>query len=170
MNWTPDLWIPRSDALPLSHSNSAVSKGCYKIHMTSILHTARISNVDSVSLESLWLSGRAIGAWNLNVWGLIPHGDSEIFLCPMLMIRWKTSFSIPLPSSKLILSLILFISNTINQIMFDIMASFIKHKEWMQVRPNCTHNLNAELMICGSAIKRWRCYRKLWRCRTFFWC
>ena len=155
MNWTPDLWIPRSDALPLSHSNSTVSKGCYKIHMTSILHTARISNVDSVSLESLWLSSRAIGAWNPKVWGLIPHGDS---------------FSIPLPSSKLTISLILFISNTINQIMFDIVASFLKHKEWMQVRPNCTHNLNAELMICGSAIKRWRCYRKLWRCRTFFWC
>ena len=155
MNWTPDLWIPRSDALPLSHSNSTVSKGCYKIHMTSILHTARISNVDSVSLESLWLSSRAIGAWNPKVWGLIPHGDS---------------FSIPLPSSKLTISLILFISNTINQIMFDIVASFLKHKEWMQVRPNCTHNLNAELMICGSAIKRWRCYRKLWRRRTFFWC
>ena len=155
MNWTPDLWIPHSDALPLSHSNSAVSKGCYEIHMTSILHTARISNVDSVSLESLWLSSRAIGAWNPKVWGLIPHGDS---------------FSIPLPSSKLTISLILFISNTINQIMFDIVASFLKHKEWMQVRPNCTHNLNAELMICGSAIKRWRCYRKLWRRRTFFWC
>ena len=132
MNWTPDLWIPLSDAQPLSHSNSAVSKGCYEIHMTSILHTARINNVDSVSLESLWLSGRAIGAWNLNVWGLIPHGDSEIFLCPMLMIRWKTSFSIPLPSSKLILSLILFISNTINQIIvrkqYDVICNVISYK------------------------------------------
>ena len=43
--------------------------------------------------------------------------------------KMKNIFSIPLPSSKLILSLILFISNTINQIMFDIMASFLKHKE-----------------------------------------
>ena len=31
---------------------------------------------------------------NLKVWGLIPHGDSEFFLCPTLMTRQKTtSFS-----------------------------------------------------------------------------
>ena len=38
-----------SDALPLSHRDSTVSKVYYKIHMTDVLHTARISNVDSVT-------------------------------------------------------------------------------------------------------------------------
>ena len=30
--------------------------------------------------------------WNLKVRGLIPHGDSEFFLCPMLVIRQKYLF------------------------------------------------------------------------------
>ena len=47
-NRTSDLWIPRSDALPLSHRDSTVSEVYYEVHMTRVLHTARISNVDSV--------------------------------------------------------------------------------------------------------------------------
>ena len=48
-NRTSDLRIPRSDALPLSHIDSTVSEVYYEVHMmTRVLHTARISNVDSV--------------------------------------------------------------------------------------------------------------------------
>ena len=47
-NRTSDLRILRSDALPLSHRDSAVSEVYYEVHMTRVLHTARISNVDSV--------------------------------------------------------------------------------------------------------------------------
>ena len=47
-NRTSDLQIPRSDALPLSHRDSTVSEVYYEVHMTRVLHTARISNVDSV--------------------------------------------------------------------------------------------------------------------------
>ena len=47
-NGTLDLQIPCSDALALSHRDSTVSKVYYKVHMTSVLHTARISNFDSV--------------------------------------------------------------------------------------------------------------------------
>ena len=36
------------------------------------------------------------------------HGDSEFFLCPMLGIRQKMSFSVSLLSSKLNISLTLF--------------------------------------------------------------
>ena len=38
----------RSDVLPLSHKDSSVSGVYYEVLMTHILHTARISNVDSV--------------------------------------------------------------------------------------------------------------------------
>ena len=38
----------RSDALPLSHKDSSVSGVYYKVLMTCVLHTARISNVDSI--------------------------------------------------------------------------------------------------------------------------
>ena len=38
----------RSDALPLSHKDSSVSGVYYGVLMTRVLHTARISNVDSV--------------------------------------------------------------------------------------------------------------------------
>ena len=47
-NRTSDLWIPHSDTLPLSHRDSMVSKVCYEVHMTRALHTARISNVNSI--------------------------------------------------------------------------------------------------------------------------
>ena len=49
-NRTSDLLIPRSDALPLSHRDSTVSEVYYEVHITRVLHTARISNVDSVML------------------------------------------------------------------------------------------------------------------------
>ena len=48
-NRTSDLRIPPSDALPLSHIDSTVSEVYYEVHMMiHVLHTARISNVDSV--------------------------------------------------------------------------------------------------------------------------
>ena len=47
-NRTSDLRIPRSEALPLSHRDSTVSDVYYKVHVTRVLPTARISNVDSV--------------------------------------------------------------------------------------------------------------------------
>ena len=40
--------IPRSDALPLSHKDSTVEAAHYEVHITRVLHTAGISNVDSV--------------------------------------------------------------------------------------------------------------------------
>ena len=47
-NRTSDLRIPRSDVLPLSHGDSTLSEVYYEVHMTRVLHTAGINNVDSV--------------------------------------------------------------------------------------------------------------------------
>ena len=47
-NRTLDHRILRSDALPLSHRDSMVSEVYYEVQMTCVLHTTRISNVDSV--------------------------------------------------------------------------------------------------------------------------
>ena len=47
-NGTSDLWIPHSNALPLSHRDSTVSEVYHEVDMTPILHIARISNVDSI--------------------------------------------------------------------------------------------------------------------------
>ena len=47
-NRTSNLRIPRSVALPLSHRDSTVSEVYYEVHVTRVLHTARISNVDSI--------------------------------------------------------------------------------------------------------------------------
>ena len=47
-----NLRNPRSDALPLSHGDSTVSVVYYEVHMTRVLHTARISNVDSAVFVS----------------------------------------------------------------------------------------------------------------------
>ena len=47
-NRTSDLWIPRSDALSLSQRDFTVREVYYEVHITRVLHTARISNIDSV--------------------------------------------------------------------------------------------------------------------------
>ena len=47
-NGTSDPRIPRSDALPLSHKDSTMSEVYCEVYLTRILHTARISSVDSV--------------------------------------------------------------------------------------------------------------------------
>ena len=47
-NQTSDLRILCSNALPLSHTDSMVSQVYYKVHVTRVLHTAGISNVDSI--------------------------------------------------------------------------------------------------------------------------
>ena len=86
-NRTSDLRIPRSDALPLSHGNSTVSEVYYEVHMTRVLRTARISNVDSVmfvnrlrKMVSFEL-GKEIVKDIFRVWDKekiqSPHEDSE---------------------------------------------------------------------------------------------
>ena len=67
--------------------DSKVSEVYYEVHMTRVLHTVRISNVDSVMFINRVRDGS---------------------FCPMLVTRRKTSFSICLPSKKLTISLILF--------------------------------------------------------------
>ena len=47
-NQTSYLWILCSDALPLNHRDTVVSKVYYKVHMTHVLQTAGISNVHSI--------------------------------------------------------------------------------------------------------------------------
>ena len=47
-NRTSDLRVPRTDDLPLSQRDSTVTEVYYEVHTTRVLHTARVSNVDSV--------------------------------------------------------------------------------------------------------------------------
>ena len=47
-NQTSDSRIPRFDALPLNHRDFTVSEVYYEVHMTRVLHTARMNNVDGV--------------------------------------------------------------------------------------------------------------------------
>ena len=104
-NWTSDLWIPHCDALPLSQNRSRKSE------------SLRFDCCD-ITMVIWWLSDLYSDAlplsWNwsvaLEVWGSIPHGNSEFFLCPTLVTRQKTSFFISSLSSKLTISLIIFTS------------------------------------------------------------
>ena len=121
-NRTSELRISCFDALPLSHARDMTKNiflcfftelktyhlsycihkhdaidiadpSCMQgaSHMNFVVHFAH----RRVSAVPQWLS---IGARNSWVWGLIPHGNSEFFLCLMLVTRRKTSFSISYPS------------------------------------------------------------------------
>ena len=48
-----NLTLIELDALPLSHEDSMVSDIYYEVHMTRVLYTAGISNVDSVTFKNL---------------------------------------------------------------------------------------------------------------------
>ena len=50
--------------------------------------------IDLVRLRVFLAKWQGIGGRNPKVWGSIPHGDSEFFLCPTLVTRRKTSFFI----------------------------------------------------------------------------
>ena len=52
-NPTSDFRSPRSDDLPLSHRDSSVSEVYYEVRITRVLHTARISNADSVRMREM---------------------------------------------------------------------------------------------------------------------
>ena len=74
-----------SDSSSLSHTDFTVSEVYYEIHMTRVLHTDRINNVDSVMFLNII---REMASSEL-VKGLILHGNSEFFLCPRLVTGQK---------------------------------------------------------------------------------
>ena len=77
-NQTSHLWILHSDALPLSYRDSTESKVYYEVHVTCVLHAARISNVDSemfvdwnkieIFHQNCWKDILKINADSIQVW------------------------------------------------------------------------------------------------------
>ena len=106
-NWTSDLRIPRSDSLSYFYVQTWLYRHCWSLQYVCVSY--ELSNKPH-SLKSLcgsvvWPSERGI-RWS-EVRFLM--GSQDFFHCPMLVRRWKTSFSISLSSSKLTISLILLI-------------------------------------------------------------
>ena len=62
---------------------------CFHSFSQSLIHAITHKIETSLTVESLWLSAR-----NPKIWGSIPHGNSEFFLCPTLVTRRKGSFSL----------------------------------------------------------------------------
>ena len=54
----------RSDVLPLSYRDSTESKVYYEVHVTCVLHAARISNVDS----EMFVDRNKIEIFHQNCW------------------------------------------------------------------------------------------------------
>ena len=98
-NRTSDLRIPRFDALPLSEVY-------YEVHTTRFLHTARISNVDSVMFVNRMREMVSFESKGLRFdysWGRI-----VFFFFPTLETRRKIIFLLLFTELKLTISLILF--------------------------------------------------------------
>ena len=94
--------IPRSDALPLSHRNSTVSEVYHEVHMTRVLSTARISNVNRIREMLKFELGKDI--------------EKDAFCVPRTrQDEKKPYFSTSLPSSKFTISLILFKNKLLNK-------------------------------------------------------
>ena len=86
---------------------------------------------------------KSIRARNPKVWGSIPYEKLDFFLYPTLVTRRKKSFFISLQSSKLTISLILFISKISGQI-WDYLAKLI-----------CLHFVINRFVLAFQT-KRWR--------------
>ena len=79
------------DSSSLSHTDFTVSEVYYQIHMTRVLHTARINKIREMASSEI---GK----------GLILRGDSEFFSLSQARDRTKKSFFLSLPSSKFTIS------------------------------------------------------------------
>ena len=110
-NWTSDLRIPRSDALPLSHRDSTVSEVYYEVHIRRVLHTARISSVDSV------MFGNRIR--EMESFDLGKEKEKDIF---RLFTNWSFISNVPQKSNLTNLFYLLFFSVDI-QINVTILAN-----------------------------------------------
>ena len=98
-NWTSDLWI-QCNALLLSHRDSTVSEVYYTVHMTRVLHTARISSwcpspwilcssvVKHQSTESEGL--RFNNSWGLTIFSLSHTHDKTKNFFPYFFTKFKT--------------------------------------------------------------------------------
>ena len=82
---TSDLRIPRSDTLPLNYRDSTVSEVYHKVHMTRVLHTARISNVDGVMF--------VIGIRDMVSFELGKETEKDVFLLVTSVGKRNTSES-----------------------------------------------------------------------------
>ena len=80
-----------------------MSEFYYEVHITRVLHTARISNVDGVMF--------VIRIREMVSFERCQEIKKDFFPCPTLVTRRKTSFSISLPSSKLTISISLYTVN-----------------------------------------------------------
>ena len=62
-----------------------------------LLHKLHYSNeITKKKSRNMSLRHRYIGARNPKVWGSIPHGDSEFFLCSTFVTRREKNFPMPL--------------------------------------------------------------------------
>ena len=80
-----------------------MSEVYYEVHITRVLPTARISNVDGVMF--------VIRIREMVSFELCQEIKKDFFPCPTLVTRRKTSFSISLPSSNLTISISLYTVN-----------------------------------------------------------
>ena len=83
-NQTSDLWILCSNARPLSLRDSTVSEVYDKVHITHVLHTARISNVSSVMFVDRNKRDDKFLAWQRNrerwfFWSCHKRGTNKKF-------------------------------------------------------------------------------------------
>ena len=120
LSWAWDkekLWSPHEG---LRFKSYHLSYSIYKHNAKDIADPSSLQNMCHIwtscwallTIESLWLSGRALEhriTESQKVWGSIPYGDLEFFLCLILMTRPRIYFSFSLPSSKLTLFLIRFV-------------------------------------------------------------
>ena len=66
-DWTSDLRI-RTPMLSLNHKDSTVSEVYYEVHMTRVLHTAKISSVDSIMFVNGIRTKKSTEEKNENTW------------------------------------------------------------------------------------------------------
>ena len=74
---------------------------CFCTTMVAATFTLFYSLIWGKETSEQWLA-------SILFWGSLTHGKSEFFLCSTLVTRGKSSYSIPLPNSKLTIFLILF--------------------------------------------------------------
>ena len=106
--------------------------------------------------------------WSPHDMGSIPHGDSECFLCSMLVTRQKPSLSIFLPSSKLSIFLIMLKNKALfPQVFFQMCESYVKINAtffWQSFILICVYS-KLSMFLCDPQSLIGNLYTQFWELR-----
>ena len=152
----------RSDVLALSLRDSSVSEVYYEVHMTRVLHTARISNVDSVMfLDRNSRDGKFWARWRIkkDVFSSCHKRGTKKYLSPHEESNLRPS---DLRSDVLALSHRLFGERGLLRSSYDTRPAYCTTSVGQRKSCELSYRPRSPKILCGSVLEHRSANPKVW--------